>query len=1298
MTECKEPLDVFVYHLQRGDAKGLNDSREWGAFRLFGWTKDYDRVCIVVRNTPAVAYLELRPNKSVIRTRPGGWNGWVDDIRSLTQRMRPQFLSEQFQNVTMGSRVKYGQFRWKSVEYVEKVLSTPGRYQSDPENPRSKLLPVATPLLRLEFESIFSMRDFERHIREDYKMKYDERLDIYIHETDSWIDLPIRCFARHNMPPSGWMQIKEYVRYDDEYREFYEADHQQSRSGKKHDNHHHKPSTPVHHWCRSDVVKYDLEADWSALCPMENDPPPLPPRKLMVFDIETYSSRSVNRIAYPEFTIPDDCVFQISIVISRGDRLHDPPSVYLLSLKEPNKEVVGEDCQTIWCKDEYDLLSKFIPFVDECDVFTGWNILDYDWEYIYRRCVHHDLEGALLGVGWLENHQGGWRETQGAQTYKYVDILGKLQVDMLPIVRRNYSGLRNYKLNTVLTKFKMPMSKDDLPAQEMFRLFRIGRPEDMGRIGHYCKVDSVVCLDLWKRLNIWIGLLEMSKLTGVGLLSLYTLGTQIQTATGIVRVLWQSGRVLGCLHGYDPQNPLNAKKVDDKLVSGGKRKIKKYAGATVFKAVPGMYQWVVVLDFASLYPSIMRARNLDYSTLVDDDVKNNVLDPNVPDELCNIIDCSSHINCEHDPSRKKLKNGEWSKAQKMTLCHNYHYRWLKEDVVGEALLPKLLTSYLTARKTTKKRMDMIRETQLLPLIAGVIVHMWKRLQDTPNTLPCEKDLSMIQDGNPIFTEIMHNGEKEQTLNVVRSEWSKVVELAEKEVCVGLNESELVERVRSALMELVVLDKRQLAYKICANACYGATGASDGMVPMEEIAASTTAQGRRWISHVATWAQNDYGADCVYGDTDSVFLVFPKLNSADKATTINNVSKLIEPMLKDINSRFGVKNGIVKLEFEKIFEDLILLTKKRYLGNLCDQFGVFQQKLLRGCALVRRNFVPLTQDLYRQISDRMLAENARVKQVITTTDKIFRWIRVKEGQWTYTNDWDPSDLRSVYREWYNSLCSQIAEYILTMFHRRHKLSQYILSCGLARPRAGYGQDKAPNHILLWDRVEARQDQFENGVRIPSHSKVFSPGMRMEYVAIETPVLPIHQQFSIDLDSYNRFIQTEDKLLVHHLEELEYYQQWKDVIRLNLFWYMRSNIYRCMQELMTAVFRSEDWFDRERGIMEFLMEVHEVHRETCELILKESRTWIHDQQTGRLVFVHPCGKGGELILDPDHSRKWYVQRILKLSHKKLGREDDLTIHVPMQLEVMHELSVLWRPYVDAPDALTYLLPRECKGYQQ
>ena len=72
----------------------------------------------------------------------------------------------------------------------------------------------------------------------------------------------------------------------------------------------------------------------------------------------------------------------------------------------------------------------------------------------------------------------------------------------------------------------------------------------------------------------------------------------------------------------------------------------------------------------------------------------------------------------------------------------------------------------------------------------------------------------------------------------------------------------------------VLDGLQLAYKITANSIYGQIGASTSTIYFKEIAASTTAVGRKMLFLAKDYVESNYpGAKVVYGDTDSIFIKY-----------------------------------------------------------------------------------------------------------------------------------------------------------------------------------------------------------------------------------------------------------------------------------------------------------------------------------------------------------------------------------------------------------------------------------------
>ncbi|KAL8643102.1 MAG: hypothetical protein Q9228_000282 [Teloschistes exilis] len=122
----------------------------------------------------------------------------------------------------------------------------------------------------------------------------------------------------------------------------------------------------------------------------------------------------------------------------------------------------------------------------------------------------------------------------------------------------------------------------------------------------------------------------------------------------------------------------------------------------------------------------------------------------------------------------------------------------------------------------------------------------------------------------------------------------------------------------------LLNNRQLALKLIANVTYGYTSASfSGRMPCSEIADSIVQTGRETLEKAIALIHSvdRWGAEVVYGDTDSLF-VYLKGRTKDDAFAIGEE---IAKAVTDMNPR------PVKLKFEKVYFPCVLLAKKRYVG-------------------------------------------------------------------------------------------------------------------------------------------------------------------------------------------------------------------------------------------------------------------------------------------------------------------------------------------------------------------------------
>lgn len=155
----------------------------------------------------------------------------------------------------------------------------------------------------------------------------------------------------------------------------------------------------------------------------------------------------------------------------------------------------------------------------------------------------------------------------------------------------------------------------------------------------------------------------------------------------------------------------------------------RYAGAHVFDPIPGLHEYVVPLDFESLYPSIMIAYNIDYTTYVPNCFSE------IPDEKLNVLIWEDHIGCDHDPviieKREldyKIKNGDKNKTfikrraelaksvTKSVLCVKNKHKFLKHEYFGKGVLPSIIENLLEARKNVRKEMKNITDKDLLALM------------------------------------------------------------------------------------------------------------------------------------------------------------------------------------------------------------------------------------------------------------------------------------------------------------------------------------------------------------------------------------------------------------------------------------------------------------------------------------------------------------------------------------------------------------------------------------------------------
>lgn len=213
----------------------------------------------------------------------------------------------------------------------------------------------------------------------------------------------------------------------------------------------------------------------------------------------------------------------------------------------------------------------------------------------------------------------------------------------------------------------------------------------------------------------------------------------------------------------------------------------------------------------------------------------------------------------------------------------------------------------------------------------------------------EKLLELLKD----HINIAPNGIMYAKPNIRKSLLAKMLgEILETRVMVKSGMK--IDKDDKALQRL--LNNRQLALKLIANVTYGYTSASfSGRMPCSEIADSIVQTGRETLEKAIALIHSvkRWGAEVVYGDTDSLF-VYLKGRSKDEAFDIGNE---IAKTVTNMNPR------PVKLKFEKVYLPCVLLAKKRYVGFKYESKSQTEPEFdAKGIETVRRDGTPAEQKI------------------------------------------------------------------------------------------------------------------------------------------------------------------------------------------------------------------------------------------------------------------------------------------------------------------------------------------------
>jgi DNA polymerase elongation subunit (family B) len=290
----------------------------------------------------------------------------------------------------------------------------------------------------------------------------------------------------------------------------------------------------------------------------------------------------------------------------------------------------------------------------------------------------------------------------------------------------------------------------------------------------------------------------------------------------------------------------------------------------------------------------------------------------------------------------------------------------------------------------------------------------------------------------------------------------------------------------------VLDQRQLGYKVTANSLYGQCGAKTSTFYEKDIAACTTATGRKLLTYGKRIVEECYGnnicdttnygkvktrAEYIYGDTDSVFYTF-NLEDLDgnpiRGKKALEITIELAQQVGDISAKF--LKSPHDFEYEKTFMPFCLLSKKRYVGMLYEKDVNKCKRKEMGIVLKRRDNAPIVKDIYGGIID-ILMKKQNIQEAI---------------------DFLRNCLQNIVDE-------------------KYTMDKLIITKSL---RSGYKNPKSIAHKVLADRITARDpgNKPSSGDRIPFVYISTKDKKALQGEKIETPTFINENKLKIDYSFY------------------------------------------------------------------------------------------------------------------------------------------------------------------------------------
>ncbi|MNI20323.1 DNA polymerase II [compost metagenome] len=300
---------------------------------------------------------------------------------------------------------------------------------------------------------------------------------------------------------------------------------------------------------------------------MKPDPDYRPSLKLVSLDIETTAQGDLYSIAL------EGC----------GER-----QVYMLGPANGDDSEV--DFQLEYCESRTLLLKKLNEWFaqHDPDAIIGWNVVQFDLRVLHEHARRLAVP-LKLGRGGEEMQ---WRE-HGSGNHYFASAAGRLIIDGIEALRSATWSFPSFSLENVAQTLLGEGKSIDNPYQRMDEINRMFA-EDKPALAKYNLKDCELVTRIFAKTELLTFLLERASVTG---LPVDRMGGSVAAFTHLYMPLMHR-------QGFVAPNL-------------GSKPAQASPGGFVMDSQPGLYESVLVFDYKSLYPSIIRTFLIDPVGLIE---------------------------------------------------------------------------------------------------------------------------------------------------------------------------------------------------------------------------------------------------------------------------------------------------------------------------------------------------------------------------------------------------------------------------------------------------------------------------------------------------------------------------------------------------------------------------------------------------------------------------------------------------------------------------------------------------------